>query len=146
MVLLMTGLALAAEPNVQTGSFGLSYSLGQLSMSSANTDVLMGGHYFLAPKKAIRASVGLNTTTDDLALIGSYRSYFRGGAARPFVELGGGLAMDFGIGLLASGQFGGEVWVLPQLSLWGSTGLLVTIDDGVSVATASSTLNLALYF
>ena len=58
MLFLLSGLAFAAEPNVQKGSFGLSYNLGQLSMSSSNSDVLMGGHYFLAPKKAIRASVG----------------------------------------------------------------------------------------
>ena len=113
MVLFMTGLALAAEPNVQTGSFGLSYSLGQLSMSSANTDVLMGGHYFLAPKKAISCFGGLNTTTDDLALIGSYRRVFEG-RCPSVCGVGGGLAMDFGIGLLASGQFGGEVWFCPS--------------------------------
>ena len=146
MLFLLSGLAFAAEPNVQKGSFGLSYNLGQLSMSSSNSDVLMGGHYFLAPKKAIRASVGVDTSSDDIALVGSYRSYLRGGAARPFVEVGGGLVVDFDLALLATGQFGGEVWLLPQLSLWGSTGLLVYIEDGVDLTTASSSLNLSLYF
>ena len=146
MNFLLVGLAFAAEPNVQKGSFGLSYNLAQLNLSSSNTDVLMGGQYFLAPKKAIRTAVGLDTNTDDIDIVGSYRSYMRGGAARPFLEIGGGVVMDYDLGLLATGQFGGEVWLLPQLSLWGATGLLLYIDDGVSMTTASSSLNLALYF
>ena len=146
MLILLTGLAFAAEPNVQKGSFGLSYNLAMLNLSSSNSDILMGGQYFLAPKKAVRAAVGLDTNTDDIAIVGSYRTYMRGGAARPFLEAGGGLIVDYDLGLLATGQFGGEVWLLPQLSLWGSTGLSLYIENGVSMTTASSSLNLAIYF
>ena len=146
MFILLTGLALAAEPNVQKGSFGLSYSLSQLGLTSSNSEMLMGGQYFLAPKQAIRAAVGLDTNTDDIAIVGSYRSYLRGGAARPFMEFGGGVVMDFDLGLLGAASFGGEIWVLPQLSLWGSTGLGLYLDDGVSMTTTSSSLNMAIYF
>ena len=66
--------------------------------------------------------------------------------ARPFWEAGGGLVVDYDLALIGVGLVGGEVWLKPNLSIWGATGLQVLVDDGVNLATSTSALNLAIYF
>lgn len=144
MFLLLTGLSMAAEPNIDKGTFGLSFSLGDLALSGS--DYVMGGQYFLAKKRALRAGLLLNTEADALGANASMRSYVGSGAARPFWEAGGGIVVGYDLAIIGLGLVGGEVWLKPNLSIWGATGLEVLVDDGVNLATRTSALNLAIYF
>lgn len=135
LALAMAAGSAAAETGPTAGKFGLNVGL-----TSANSNFLIGGKYFIAKDMAVLAGVGLvvndsgvaaNSKSTDLGIQGGFRKYLKTDDLAPFVGgklqylstrsgTGAGALDVTNIAIMAEG--GAEYFLNKQFSLEGSVG------------------------